>query len=199
MKVEDRSMEKVRQEILDAAEERFRRFGFGKTTMAEIARDCDMSAGNLYRYYVNKTEIGAGCAERCMRETVDSAREILRRPDLGAKERLRTFVLFRLKAMHEQFAAHPPLLELVLHISEERADLVQNHWQNLQSVVAEILAEGKRSGEFNVDDIVAEARAVLLAVYKFISPRTMVGFSLKELEEEAEVVLRLVIRALGAA
>lgn len=54
--------ESIKTQILDAAMNRFARFGFGKTTMAEIAKECDMSAGNLYRYYENKAEIAAGCA-----------------------------------------------------------------------------------------------------------------------------------------
>ena len=43
--------EEIRTQILDAAEARFRTYGFGKTTMAEIASDIDMSTANLYRYF----------------------------------------------------------------------------------------------------------------------------------------------------
>ena len=43
--------EKIRQVILNKAFSRFGRYGFGKTTMAEIAKDCEMSPGNLYRYF----------------------------------------------------------------------------------------------------------------------------------------------------
>ena len=50
--------------ILAAAYARFQRFGFGKTTMAEIAGDCGMSAANLYRYFENKEDIGVHTA-RC--------------------------------------------------------------------------------------------------------------------------------------
>ena len=34
--------------ILEAASDRFLHYGYGKTTMSEIAKDCNMSTGNLY-------------------------------------------------------------------------------------------------------------------------------------------------------
>ena len=51
------SQEKVRQRILEKAFSRFGRYGFGKTTMAEISKDCEMSPGNLYRYFKSKKDI----------------------------------------------------------------------------------------------------------------------------------------------
>jgi Bacterial regulatory proteins, tetR family. len=39
--------EEIRRRILDAAEARFRVYGYRKTTMAEIAEDTDMSAAIL--------------------------------------------------------------------------------------------------------------------------------------------------------
>ena len=57
MKLAEETTEAIKHDILDKAFLRFGRFGFGKTTMAEIAKDCDMSAGNLYRYFDNKKEI----------------------------------------------------------------------------------------------------------------------------------------------
>ena len=68
MKLTEETTEEIKHNILDKAFARFGHFGFGKTTMAEIAKDCEMSAGNLYRYFENKKEIGAGCAKRCMQQ-----------------------------------------------------------------------------------------------------------------------------------
>ena len=44
---------RIKAEILTVAQERFRNFGYGKTTMAEIDYDVHMSASNLYRYFQN--------------------------------------------------------------------------------------------------------------------------------------------------
>jgi len=44
----------VRCQIVEAAKKRFSHFGYAKTTMAEVAADCSMSPGNLYRFFPGK-------------------------------------------------------------------------------------------------------------------------------------------------
>ncbi len=50
--------------ILDAAECCFVQTGFHKATMQDVAAECAMSPGNLYRYFPSKDAIVAGLAER---------------------------------------------------------------------------------------------------------------------------------------
>jgi TetR/AcrR family transcriptional repressor of uid operon len=50
--------------ILDAAERRFVRAGFHRTTMQDVAVEAGMSPGNLYRYFPSKDAIVVGLAER---------------------------------------------------------------------------------------------------------------------------------------
>ncbi len=47
----------TRDRILQAAMTRIKHYGYGKTTMAEIAADCDMSPGNIYRFFEAKIDI----------------------------------------------------------------------------------------------------------------------------------------------
>jgi len=53
-----------RNRILDAAERCFSRTGFHKATMQDVAAECGMSPGNLYRYFASKDDVVAGMAER---------------------------------------------------------------------------------------------------------------------------------------
>lgn len=197
MKLAEQTSEEIKNQILDAAFERFGRYGFGKTTMVEIAKDCDMSAGNLYRYYPNKKEIAADCAGRCMRDSEELWREILKQPGFSPQKRLTAIVLEKLRYLHQQFSDHPPLFELVIFISGERGDLVANHMKTLQSLVAEVLAEGNRSGEFDVPDILGTANVILASTMKFITPHFMGAFALEELEREAQGVVKLLVQGLA--
>src|ERR1700679_1481470 len=52
----------VRAQIVEAAKKRFSHFGYAKTTMAEIATDCAMSPGNLYRFFPGKLDIAEAIA-----------------------------------------------------------------------------------------------------------------------------------------
>ncbi len=50
--------------ILDAAERCFVRTGFHRATMQDVARECSMSPGNLYRYFSSKDDLVVGLAGR---------------------------------------------------------------------------------------------------------------------------------------
>ena len=52
-----------RQQILQAADEHFRRYGYNKTTVADLAKAIGVSAAYVYRFFESKQAIGeAVCA-----------------------------------------------------------------------------------------------------------------------------------------
>ncbi|MCI0526674.1 MAG: TetR/AcrR family transcriptional regulator, partial [Nitrospira sp.] len=158
----------TKNSILDAAQIRFSRYGFNKTTMAEIAKDCEMSAANLYRFFPSKEDIGTEIALRCFSNQEALLREILRRPGLTASQRLETFILELLHATYDLFANQPCLSELVLFISQKHWELVKRHKLEVQkSLLAEVLAEGNWTEEFDVPDILATAELIQSATVKF--------------------------------
>jgi len=188
----------TKQRIIEVADKRFRQYGFGKTTMAEIAKDCRMSAANLYRFFDSKGEIGAEICLRCMHEKEALGREVLSHPGLRASERLRDFILAILRNTYELSSDHLHLSELVAFISRERQDIVDGHLNALRSIVAEILAEGNRSGLFEVRDIVSTAEKFLLAsIHFYYPPLVMLGQRpLSVLEQSAVGVVELIVNGL---
>jgi len=188
--------EETRSRILCAAEERFRQYGFNKTTMAEIAKDCDMSAANIYRFYESKQDLVVEMANSCFRQTEDSLREVLDRPGLTASKRVEAFVLQLLNGTHDLHANSPKIYELVEFITRERFDLVARHIEVKQSLLAEILAEGNRNGEFDVQDIVSTAEMALKATIMFHFPVFAGVFPMEEMERFAKGVVGLLLRGL---
>lgn len=191
----------IRTQILDAAEARFRAYGFNKTTMAEIASDCGMSAANLYRYFENKQAIGAAIVEKCVAEQSARLREVIRDNGPTAGEKMERFVVEVLHYTYEQLAGQPRLTELIDHICAERKDLVrEGKVQRMTSLVAEIIAEGNRTGEFNVDDVIGAAHGVVMATVPFHAPFVIMAgiFDKAELEASARQVARLLVKGLAA-
>jgi AcrR family transcriptional regulator len=187
----------IKNQILDAATTRICQYGCNKTTMAEIGKDCGMSAGNIYRFFDGKKEILAEIANHCLRQIEDALRAVLRRPGLRATERLEAFTLETLRSVYGMCASRPRISETVELISDERADLVARHQEVKQSLITEILAEGNRSGEFDVEDVVATAGLILVATSFFASPVFMGKTPLEELEQEAKGLTKLLVRGLG--
>jgi TetR/AcrR family transcriptional regulator len=55
---------KKKERILDAAFERFKHFGFLKTTVDEIAKQAQVGKGTIYSYFSNKEEILVALVDR---------------------------------------------------------------------------------------------------------------------------------------
>jgi len=191
--------DEIKTRILDSAIGRFGKYGFGKTTLAEIAADCDMTAGNLYRYFPGKLAIGAACASRFIAEAERLLREVVHRQGLSASRKLEAFVLEKMRFTADQMLNQPAIHELVSYIYRERRDLVDRHLEVQHSLLAEILAEGNRSGEFNLPGVLAAARLVHAATTKYHDPHCIQGQDVSALAEEARAVVELLIQGLRGA
>jgi AcrR family transcriptional regulator len=186
----------IRSQIVDAAHARFRHYGYGKTTMAEIAADSSMSAANLYRYFKNKQDIIAECANRCMCERIDRLRVAIRTPGMSATEQLKTYVLTDLKISHEMAKDDEKISELVNTITLERSDLVYKKIEAENSLIAEILSHGNETGEFYINDVTATANTIHMSLVIFNVPIFMNLYSHEQFEEKAISLVELVVNGL---
>ncbi len=64
-------MEDIKNNILDKAKERLDRFGFKKTTMDEISRDCKISKKTIYEHFKDKEDVFTCLITRECHETVE--------------------------------------------------------------------------------------------------------------------------------
>jgi AcrR family transcriptional regulator len=177
--------EETRVRILDAAEARFREFGFNKTTMAEIATDVGMSAANLYRYFENKQDIAAACARRCMGACTESLRQVVRQLNVSAARRLQDFIQAMLQHSWENSHQQPRINELVSAVTSQRPEIVHENIRDQIALLTEIVAAGNASGEFAVDDVVHTARAVYASLTLFEVPLFMSLYPRAEFEAMA--------------
>jgi AcrR family transcriptional regulator len=196
MSTGDPIAEDIKGLILEKATDRFVRYGFGKTTMVEIAKDCGMSAGNLYRYFESKFDIGVGVAQQYISDAEQILRDVLQRPGLKPARRLEAFVLEKLRFMHSHIIEQPNVQDLVNYILDERWDLVEHHRDAQNALMSEILSEGNRAGAFKVADVVLTANTIYAMTTKFRLPHFIKNVTLEELEQEAKGVVALMIQGL---
>jgi AcrR family transcriptional regulator len=189
--------ENTREQILEAAGERFRRYGYVKTTMSEIAADCKMSAANLYRFFENKQDIGAALVSRSFAEEVVELRDVVRRPDISASIRIKDFALALLEHNYARAADQPKVGELVEMICTQRRDVYETHARAKRSLLAELLATGNGSGEFDVADCDETAAAISAALTLF-DVRVLIFMKgpREELRRKAEAIIELLLNGL---
>ncbi len=188
--------EAVREQILEAAEQRFAQYGWQKTTMAEIAGDCRMSAANLYRYFRNKEDLAQAIARHYFQQMQDGLRAVIERPGLTAAQQIEAMVLAMLQLTYERFSAKPGLLSLVDYITQSCWDLVEPETEVEQRLFESILEQAMARGEFARADVTSTAQAMCSALAKFHMPQFMGCYSLEELQGRARGVVNLLVRGL---
>src|SRR5262249_13326923 len=110
----------TRDRILNAAIARIRHYGYGKTTMAEIAADCEMSPGNIYRFCESKLDIAEAMARKVTAEQNTIISAIAQRKDIPVDQRLRRIFLERARFNHAQLHNDKKTLEVADVLSRER-------------------------------------------------------------------------------
>jgi AcrR family transcriptional regulator len=186
----------VRGNILLAAKKRFVHYGYAKTTMAEIAADCNMSPGNLYRYFPGKLDIAEAIAGEAGEEAISKLREVLKAPGRSAKQRLRDFMAADMRLTYEQLEFDKQVYEMARVISMERPQFANRILALHRALLSEILAAGNASGEFSVEDVVFTAEMIQSATMKFRYPQLHSKLPYEKLERELEGVLNLVLNGL---
>jgi len=183
----------LRKNILAAARKRFAHYSYGKTTMAEIAKDSGMSVGNLYRFFENKEAIAKAGAELSLREKAEAAEEAT--GSGSAKQRLRAYLIARLAYLHRFVSETPHMHEIVQLISTTHKELLQHYEDRSIDFMAEIIRQGIDAGEFSRADARLLAAQVYCAMSRFNMPLCM-AMPLEQLESELDGVLELLLKGL---
>lgn len=188
----------VRAQIVAAAKTRFAHYGYGKTTMAEVAADCDMSPGNLYRFFPGKLDIAEAIARADFETVLVGQRGIARQPGKSARERLSDFLFDELRRTYDRLEKDPRVLELARVIVAERPLFGNWMLEQQRRILVEILEDGEARGEFAVDDKSFTAEMIQSATMKFHYPQLFSKLTLPRLERELQGVFDLLVNGLAA-
>ena len=188
-----------KEKIMEAAGNLIESRGYSQTTMADIARDAGMSPGNIYRHFESKTDILEELARvwfLSIREEVESK---TKDKNLTLEDRLFNILSTHLEAIFEVFINNPINNEAIGEILENRPYLINEHYDEVGLLVADILAEGNARGIFDVN-IPDAVQGFLVATIKFTAPGMVIfdrgDNSIDGLKELARRVVKLLIKGL---
>lgn len=188
--------EVVREQIVEAAKKRFSHFGYAKTTMAEVATDCSMSPGNLYRFFPGKLDIAEAIATEDYQKHLDHLRKIAVAPGRDARERLHDLLFEELRRTYHKLEKDPRAYEMARVISHERPEFANWMLENEREILMQLLDEAERRGEFVSEDKAFTAEMIQSATMKFRYPQLWSKLTLPKLERELEGVLALLVNGL---
>ena len=190
--------EAVREAILDATDRRLARFGYKKMTIDELAADAGIGKGTVYLHFSSKEEIVLSHVDRIV-ERLCARLEQLAARDQPAGDRIKAMlverVMFRLHSVQHYTAALNDVASAI------RPGLIQRRTQHFEqegAIVARVLTDGRRVGEFHVPRAPETARALLEATNALLpyslSPQELGDSS--DVQRRASAIADLLVRGL---
>jgi len=189
--------EETRARIVETAEALFRRLGFAKTAVADIAGELGMSPANVYRFFPSKHAIVEAICTRCLAEIDENAWAVARARG-SASARLERLFQGIIKYHKENFIAEKRLHDIVLVAIEENWGAILDHKQTVRNAIELVLRDGMESGEFDALDPKETAGMLMLGMIAFCHP-VLVAQNLAdghEPEREGAAQLRFLLRAI---
>ncbi len=185
-----------REQILAAADKHFRRYGYNKTTVADLAQSIGVSTAYVYKFFESKQAIGeAICALTLGR--ISAELEHLTGESAPAADRLRRMyqVLARLGA--ELLFDERKLFDLAATACADDWQAVKDYQAALRDMVLDLVTQGREAGEFERKTPIDEmSRAIMQTLEPFWNPEALKQH-LDELNERALVIGNLVLRSLA--
>ena len=137
----------TRARIIETAEALFRRLGFAKTAVADIAGELGMSPANVYRFFPSKNAIVEAICQRCLSE-LDEKAWVVARSRASASARIERLFLEIMKYHLENLIVEKRVHDIVLVAMENNWEAVQAHMERIRAIIEVILRDGIESGEF---------------------------------------------------
>ncbi|WBY02820.1 TetR family transcriptional regulator [Ramlibacter tataouinensis] len=185
----------TRRAVRKAAIERIWRHGFEAMNLRDLAADVNLRLGSLYNHVPHKQEFLAELLEEIMLELLQ---DFAQRMDglQDAKERLLAFVRFHIEwhtaRQRETFIGNMELRSL----TPEQYGRVIGLRKDYEAQVRAIVADGRKAGLWEVDDVRVTTLA-LLSLLTGISAWYREGGRLSQ-ERLIRIYQRLALRVLGA-
>jgi len=161
-------------QILSAARKRFQQFGYGKTSMQEIAADCGMSAANLYRYYEGKLNIGEAVLRRELAKVHAACDTALSDAGPEFAPQLVAFFHAIIDTARKQQRQSPLLSELFITVVRIQPRVRIEFVAALKQKITALAATAQESGLIRSGDPAEQADLILVACLTFVLPRLII-------------------------
>jgi AcrR family transcriptional regulator len=169
----------VRDQIVEAANECFARYGYGKTTVADLAR-----------------EIGEAICSSRLDQIIDQAKLAIEAGD-SATDRFRRMFKALTTLSVELFFDDRKIYNIAAHAASEQWGSARAYRQTLMTMLTALVREGREAGEFERKTPIDETcRAIYYAMMPFVDPLHLER-NLDLLPDGQNEVASLILRSLA--
>lgn len=189
------SADDMRERIVTVAEEHFRRVGYAKTAVADIAAALGMSPANVYRFFPSKSAINNAICSRVMVEVDQLMSGILER-DLTSAQKLKAF-FSELHRYNKATLTHEHRLHDMVEVAmAENWPAVNAHCECMIGTLAKIITEGVEKGAFRQVEPDIFARTAFESGAKVLHPTLIAHCADQDQDDQVDRISDLILAAL---
>ena len=168
MREETKPKSDKREAILQAAWGLIRHYGYGKTTIDDIARRAKVGKGTIYLYFRSKTEIMLALTD-LTNQRITSELERIASEDKPPEVRLRACVLYRIMTLFDLVNRYPHSEDVIASMLPEIVERLDRYVRRHGELLGQIVREGCSAGILVSED--PDATGQLLArLFEFMTP-----------------------------
>lgn len=155
--------------ILEEARKVFERFGFNKTSMADIAAAARKGRRTVYTYFTSKEEVFRAVIDTEVNKLAVMLQEIINLP-VEPEEKFRQYIHTRMNAIKTITTYYDALRQDFMNNLGMIEDLRKQYDELEASMIKAILDEGVEKNHFNIADTESVSRAIVFATKGFELP-----------------------------
>ncbi len=155
--------QETRGKIMKAAERLFRHYGYTKTTVADIALACGMSAANVYRYFPSKRAINDAICDLVISELASGLRQIAAASS-PPPERLVNLIELITRYIADTYDKERNVHEMVAAALDENWGAIQRHISAVIDILASVIESGVERRDFAPQDPKRAAQCACFAL-----------------------------------
>ena len=186
-----REKKEKRDAIIHAAWALIRHYGYGKTTIDDIARKAGVGKGTVYLYFRSKTDIMLALTDLTNRRITLELERIASQKK-PPEERLRACVVYRLMTLFDLVNRYPHSEDVIASMLPEIVERLDRYVRRHGELLGQIVREGCTAGLLAAED--PDATGHLLAdLFEFMTPPYYRFNSRESLQRFAGEVVDLIL------
>jgi AcrR family transcriptional regulator len=186
----------VRDQIVSAATDHFRLYGYSKTTVSDLAKAIGFSKAYIYKFFESKQAIGELICANCLHEVetdIRTAIDSVERPP----EKLRRMFKVGVEASLRLFFEDRKLYDIAATAATERWQAVLSYEERLKVMLQDILRQGRETEEFERKTPIDEAAtAIFLIMRPYFNP-LLLQYNFDHKDDAPAQLSSLVLRSLS--
>ena len=186
----------VREQIVEAAEKHFSRYGYEKTTVSDLAKAIGFSKAYIYKFFDSKQAIGEAIVSKTLTAIVAAVEEAVVGATTPTEKFRRMFKALTATSVG-LFFNDRKLYDIAASAAAEGWPSARAYAKRIRQILMEVVREGRETGEFERKTPLDETvHAIYLVMHPYVNP-LLLQYNLDLVDDAPVQLSNLVLRSLA--